>query len=40
LFGGKKWSIRLGRNAISRTGSGAPTASGRKKSFGERMGER
>jgi hypothetical protein len=34
---GKKWIIREGRNGISRTGSGAPTASGRKKSFAERM---
>ena len=40
IFGfdaGKKWIIRDGRTGISRTGSGAPTASGRKKSFGERM---
>ncbi len=40
IFGfdaGKKWIIRDGGNGISRTGSGAPTASGRKKSFGERM---
>ena len=35
--GGKKWITRDGRNGISRSGSGAPTASGRKKSFGERM---
>ena len=37
LDAGKKWIIRDGGNGISRTGSGAPTASGRKKSFGERM---
>ena len=37
LVGGKKWMTRDGRNGISRTGSGAPTARGRKKSFGERM---
>ena len=40
IFGfeaGKKWIIRDGGNGISRTGSGAPTASGLKKSFGERM---
>ena len=30
LDGGKKWIIRDGRTGISRTGSGAPTASGRK----------
>ena len=35
--GGKKWIIRDGGNGISRTGSGAPTASGRKKSLGLRM---
>ena len=34
---GKKWITRLGRNGISRSGSGAPTASGRKKSFGGRI---
>jgi hypothetical protein len=34
--GGKKWIIRLGRNGISRTGSGAPTAKGLKKSRGLR----
>ena len=34
LDAGKKWIIRDGGNGISRTGSGAPTASGRKKSFG------
>src|SRR4029079_17577287 len=34
--GGRKWIIRDGRNGISRTGSGAPTASGRKKSLGGR----
>src|ERR671910_478391 len=38
LEAGTKWIIRDGRKGISRTGSGAPTASGRKKSFGERMG--
>ncbi len=32
--GSKKWIARLGRAGISRSGSGAPTASGRKKSFG------
>ncbi len=37
LEGGKKWIIRDGRNGISRTGSGAPRASGRKKSLGLRM---
>ena len=31
--GGKKWMTRDGRRGISRTGSGAPTASGRKKSL-------
>lgn len=36
LCGGKKWITRLGRNGISRTGSGAPTASGLKKSRGLR----
>ena len=39
IFGfdaGRKWIIRDGRTGISRTGSGAPTASGRKKSFGGR----
>ena len=30
--GGRKWIIRDGRNGISRSGSGAPRASGRKKS--------
>ena len=34
--GGKKWMTRLGRNGISRSGSGAPTASGLKKSLGLR----
>ena len=38
--GGKKWITRLGRNGISRTGSGAPTASGRKKSLGLRTAPR
>ena len=38
LYGGRKWIIRDGRNGISRTGSGAPTASGRKKSLGGRIG--
>ena len=36
IFGfdaGKKWIIRDGRTGISRGGSGAPTANGRKKSF-------
>ena len=37
--GGKKWIIRLGRNGISRSGSGAPTASGRKKSLGLRTSD-
>ena len=35
--GGKKWIIRDGRTGISRTGAGAPTASGRKKSLGLRI---
>src|SRR5690606_34028616 len=35
--GGKKWITRAGRAGISRTGSGAPTASGRTKSLGERI---
>ena len=35
--GSKKWIARLGRVGISRSGSGAPTASGRKKSLAERM---
>src|SRR4051794_33914018 len=34
----KKWIIRDGGNGISRTGSGAPTASGLKKSRGLRLG--
>jgi hypothetical protein len=34
---GKKWIMRDGRTGISRTGSGAPTARGRKKSFGLRI---
>src|SRR5690606_13596215 len=38
--GGKKWIIREGRTGISRTGSGAPTARGRKKSFGLRIAGR
>ena len=33
LLGSKKWMARLGRAGISRSGSGAPTASGRKKSL-------
>src|ERR1700760_3902564 len=33
LLGSKKWIARLGRAGISRNGSGAPTASGRKKSL-------
>ena len=32
MCGGKKWMTRLGRNGISRTAAGAPTASGLKKS--------
>ncbi len=36
FWGGKKWMTRLGRNGISRTGSGAPTARGLKKSRGLR----
>lgn len=36
LWGGKKWITRLGRKGISRTGSGAPAASGLKKSLAER----
>ena len=35
--GGKKWIIRDGLTGISRSGSGAPTARGRKKSLGFRM---
>src|SRR3954466_5184732 len=35
---GKKWIIRDGRTGISRTGAGAPTARGRKKSFAVTMG--
>ena len=34
----KKWIIREGGNGISRSGSGAPIASGLKKSRGLRMG--
>ncbi len=34
--GGKKWIIRDGLNGTSRTGAGAPTASGLKKSLGLR----
>ena len=34
----KKWIIREGGNGISRSGSGAPMASGLKKSRGLRMG--
>src|SRR3954471_15869298 len=34
----RKWIIREGLNGISRTGSGAPIASGLKKSLGLRMG--
>ena len=37
LDGSKKWIARLGRAGISRSGSGAPTARGRKKSLAERM---
>jgi hypothetical protein len=36
MCGGKKWITRLGLNGISRTGTGAPTASGLKKSRGLR----
>jgi hypothetical protein len=42
IFGfdaGKKWIMRLARTGISRNGSGAPTASGLKKSLGERTAE-
>src|SRR3954471_5195878 len=38
LLASKKWIIREGLNGISRTGSGAPIASGLKKSLGLRMG--
>ena len=34
----RKWIIREGLKGISRTGSGAPTARGLKKSLGLRMG--
>jgi hypothetical protein len=37
LLGSKKWIIRLGRAGTSRSGAGAPTASGAKKSLAERM---
>ena len=37
LLGSKKWIIRLGRAGTSRTGAGAPTASGAKKSLALRM---
>src|SRR5688572_28139937 len=40
LWAGKKWIARLGRTGISRTGAGAPTASGLKKSLGERTPQR
>ena len=40
LEAGKKWIIRDGRTGISRSGSGAPTASGRKKSLGLRIAPR
>ena len=33
----RKWIIREGRTGISRSGSGAPIASGLKKSLGLRM---
>ena len=36
LLGSKKWIARLGRAGTSRSGSGAPTARGRKKSLGLR----
>src|SRR4051812_31123776 len=39
LCGGRKWMTREGRNGMSRSGSGAPIASGRKKSFGGRTPE-
>jgi hypothetical protein len=35
--GSKKWIMREGLNGISRRGIGAPSASGRKKSFALRM---
>jgi len=38
--GSKKWIIREGVNGISRTGSGAPSARGFKKSRGLRIGPR
>ena len=38
LPGSKKWIAREGRAGISRNGSGAPTASGSKKSLALRMG--
>ena len=38
LLGSKKWIARLGRAGISRSGVGAPTARGAKKSLAERMG--
>ena len=37
LLKSRKWIIRLGRTGISRSGSGAPMASGRKKERGLRM---
>ena len=37
LLGSKKWMARLGRAGISRSGVGAPTASGAKKSLALRM---
>ena len=37
LLGSKKWIIRLGRAGTSRTGVGAPTARGVKKSLALRM---
>ncbi len=37
--GGKKWITLLGRKGISRSGSGAPIASGLKKSLALRTGE-
>ena len=39
LLGSTKWIIRLGRAGTSRTGAGAPTARGVKKSFALRMRE-
>src|SRR4051812_23691425 len=38
LDGSRKWMARLGREGTSRSGAGAPTASGRKKSLALREG--